>query len=70
MVVIMEKLISSDIPEFEDIRPYHDGEVREVIARLMKDKEFISVLARGLIQSQRYSLGLCLFKLFFAKPRS
>ena len=49
MVVIMEKLISSDIPEFEDIRPYHDDEVREVIARLMKDKEFISVLARGLM---------------------
>lgn len=32
--------------KFDDIRPYHDNEVRPAIARLLKDKEFLNVIAR------------------------
>ena len=32
--------------QFDDIRPYLDKEVPEVIARLVRDKEFIKVIAQ------------------------
>ncbi|WP_305856295.1 1-acyl-sn-glycerol-3-phosphate acyltransferase [Balneatrix alpica] len=31
---------------FQDIRPFHDSEVKEVIARLIQDQEFIAAIAR------------------------
>ena len=31
---------------FAEIRPYHDGEVRPVLDRLLKDPEMLAVLAR------------------------
>ena len=43
--------------DFEDIRPYQDSEVPEVIRRLGSDKDFISVLATSLMPS-RYSRSL------------
>ena len=50
------ELVLSD-EDFEDIRPYQDSEVPEVIRRLENDKEFISVLATGLMPS-RFSRSL------------
>ena len=50
------ELVLSD-EDFEDIRPYQDSEVPEVIRRLENDKEFISVLATSLMPS-RFSRSL------------
>lgn len=36
----------SQLSDFDDIRPYHDGEVSEVLARVLADDEFISALGR------------------------
>ena len=44
--------------DFEDIRPYQDSEVPEVIRRLENDKEFISVLATSLMPSRLAVLWL------------
>ena len=43
--------------DFEDIRPYQDSEVPEVIRRLGSNKDFISVLATSLMPS-RFSRSL------------
>ena len=32
--------------QFDDIRPYRDEEVRPTINRLLKDKEFLKVIAQ------------------------
>jgi len=60
--------LKTDQIEFDDIRPYRDGEVREVIARLEKNKDFVAVLSQGLMpEMMKYSsfgrhLSLLIFK--------
>ncbi len=60
--------LKTDQREFDDIRPYRDGEVREVIARLEKNRDFVAVLSQGLMpEMMKYSsigrgLSLLIFK--------
>ena len=34
------------MPDFDDIRPYHDDEVEQVLKSLLKDQDFLSFLAK------------------------
>ena len=39
-----DKIIPLSMTNFEDIRPYHDGEVKATIERLLNDVEFIDAI--------------------------
>ena len=64
----LDTSLKADQVEFDDIRPYRDGEVREVISRLEQNKDFVSILSQGLMPAtMKYSsfgryLSLMVFK--------
>ena len=59
--------VKSEYDDFDDIRPYKDGEVRDVIKRLERDRGFVSILAQGLMPSliKNSSVGRFLSLLIF-----
>ncbi|PXF30176.1 acyltransferase [Pokkaliibacter plantistimulans] len=50
-------MTSSLSEAFQDIRPYEDGEVKEVIARILADQEFIDAIVRFKYPKLRNYLG-------------